>query len=283
VAARHAANHREPTKYFEYFGLNRSQADRFLDAVRHVLSDEPITREALASAVARHTQVRELESIIIGSRWGGPLKPSALRGDLCFGPNRGRNVTFVRPSAWLGRSVEQEPESALREICRRYLSCFGPVAPKQFARWWDISMQRATTLFDSLSEETKEVDIAGRRCVVLKRDLQHILDSETESTVRLLPLFDAYTFNLVREHSLIPAEHLGRVFRAQGWISAVVLVNGCVMGTWEHTNTHTHTAIAVSMFQKPESWIIDMLSVEAERLADFMGCRTSIRMEVLSC
>ena len=31
------------------------------------------------------------------SGWGTLLKPLAWQGDMCFGPNRGSRVTFMRP------------------------------------------------------------------------------------------------------------------------------------------------------------------------------------------
>jgi hypothetical protein len=33
---------------------------------------------------------------------------------------------------------------------------------------------------------------------------------------------------------LLPQAYKGRVFRPQGWISVVVLVDGCMRGVWEH-------------------------------------------------
>ena len=44
--------------------------------------------------------------------WGTFLGPVAQRGLLSFGPPAGRNVTFVRPSAWLGRPISPEELAA---------------------------------------------------------------------------------------------------------------------------------------------------------------------------
>lgn len=86
-----------------------------------VLGREPMTREDLATAVAREAGVPHLRELILASNWGSPLKPSAFRGDLCFGPNQRQHVTFVNPRAWLGDWPTIEPLRAFQEIAR--LSC----------------------------------------------------------------------------------------------------------------------------------------------------------------
>src|ERR687884_667015 len=102
VAARSVLDTRNWLGYFTYFGLTPAQYDAFIAAVPQVLGSEPMTREQFAAAIAEHTGVPELHSLILTKGWGTPLKPSAWRGELCFGPNQGRNVTFVRPSEWIG-------------------------------------------------------------------------------------------------------------------------------------------------------------------------------------
>jgi hypothetical protein len=53
--------------------------------------------------------------------------------------------------------------------------------------------------------------------------------------VNLLPLFDAYVLGLGRDlEPLLPKSYQRRVFRPQGWVSAVVLVDGVIRGVWEY-------------------------------------------------
>src|SRR3954470_21677481 len=140
VAARSVYEARNWLAYFYYFGISEAQYHAFMAAVPQVLGDEPMTREALAAEVAQRLDDPELTEKLLASSWGSLWKPSAWRGDLCFGPNQGRNVTFVRPAAWLGVPEDRhqmEPYEALQEVGRRYLSAYGPAIPENFARWWD--------------------------------------------------------------------------------------------------------------------------------------------------
>jgi hypothetical protein len=54
-----------------------------------------MTREQLADGIAKRADNPNLRGVLL-SGWGALLKPSAFRGDLCFGPNQGQNVTFGR-------------------------------------------------------------------------------------------------------------------------------------------------------------------------------------------
>jgi hypothetical protein len=56
----------------------------------------------------------------------------------------------------------------------------------------------------------------------------------TRNSIRLLPIFDSYLLAHRQKDHLLSAKHYKRVYRNQGWISAVVLIDGEVMGVWSH-------------------------------------------------
>ncbi len=107
--------------HFASYGLSPAQHEALLSSVPQVVGREPVTREQLASALEKRTDIAHLRDLILSSSWGTPLKQSAIRGDLCFGPKQGQNVTFVNPRAWIDEWPSIEPEQAVREMIRRYL------------------------------------------------------------------------------------------------------------------------------------------------------------------
>jgi hypothetical protein len=273
VAARSMHDSRNWAGYFAYYGITPAQQEAFLSAVPHVLSDTPMTRQQLADAIARHTGVSALRELILASGWGSPLKPSAFRGDLCFGPNQGQNVTFVNPRAWAGSWPSIEPERALQDIARRYLQAYGPATREDFARWWwgGGGITTAKKIFQSLEDELEEVDVEGWRAIALRATLAPIQRLEAPSAIQLLPLFDAYTVGLGRDvEPLLTRASKRRVFRPQGWISAVVLVNGSIQGVWQHAIKRGQTVITVQMFSSPTRATQKGIAAEAERLAEFL-------------
>ncbi|HEY1353948.1 MAG TPA: winged helix DNA-binding domain-containing protein [Ktedonobacteraceae bacterium] len=264
--------------YFAYYGLTPAQQEAFLSAVPQVLGREPLTRQQLAEALVRQTGIAQLRDLILASSWGTPLKPSAFRGDLCFGPTRGQMVTFVNPRAWPDEWQSFEPEQAMREIVRRYLRAYGPATPEDFARWWwggkgKVSARR---LFRDLAEELAEVEVEGWQAFALRATLGSMLGCEaayTAEQVRLLPLFDAYTIGMPRDREpLLALAHKAQVFRPQGWISAVVLVNGSVQGVWHATSRRSQTIVRVHLFRSPPTSAVRTgIESEVERLRDFFA------------
>ncbi len=266
--------------YFAYYGLDAAQRDAFFVAVPQVLEQGPLTRQHLAEALAKHTGIAHLRDFILASSWGSPLKPSAFRGDLCFGPSQGSQVTFVNPRAWCGEWEAIERQVAQQEIARRYLQAYGPATPDDFAVWWGMGGQKvmARKLFQSLRDELEEVDVEGWRAFALHTTVESLQHAEPAETVHLLPLFDAYTIGIPREHEPVLARaHKGKIFRPQGWISAVVLVNGSIQGVWRHTVRRAQTTIKVQLFTSPTAVIRQGVEAEAERLAGLF--KTSVAVE----
>jgi hypothetical protein len=262
------------------FGITPEQAEAFLAAVPQVLGDQPMRREQLAAAVAEYTGEPDLARKLLGSSWGSLWKPSAWRGELCFGPNQGRNVTFVRPRAWLGAWQEAEPYPALQEIARRYLRVYGPTTPDKFGLWWGIGITAGRKVFQSLADEMEEVEVEGWRGFALRDTLEGMQRVEPREAVRLLPLFDAYILGLDRKFEVIlPQEYRRRVFRPQGWISAVVLAGGVVKGTWEYQARGGQTIVTVRPFAPLARIILEGVAAEAERLGGFWQTEVVVEYE----
>ncbi len=279
VAARAAQTIRRPPSYYTYHGVTPAELEAIIDAIPQVLNDTPMTREQLAGAIAERAGQPNLGQVLL-SGWGALLKPSAFRGDLCFGPSQGQNVTFVRPGRWIGEWQPLDPQEALQEMARRYLAAYGPAPAADFARWWGFQEGPAKKLFRSLGDEIEEVDVEGWPAWALRATLEHLQALEAPRSVNLLPQFDAYVIGLSRDcEPLLPAAYKGRVFRPQGWISAVVLVDGRMAGTWEYDSQRSQTTVKVSMFKPAAAGVKEGIAAEAERLGNFLNTKVVLVYE----
>lgn len=284
VAARQTRPYRYWIKNFAAYGVSESQYERFLAAVPQVLGDQPLTRAQLAAAAAEHTGVAQLRPALTESHWGSTLKPSAFRGDLCFGPSRGRNVTFVRPRDWLGRWREVDPPTALREVIVRYLDVYGPATPRDFGRWWGAGTALAKRAFHELtaSGELAAVDVEGWQAFALRDSLASLEGRPPTGIVRLLPSFDPYTHGLIDCEPLLPQALRNLVFRPQGWVSAVVVLDGRIAGVWDRTSKARRTAVDVRMFSTPSRSVREAIVAEAERLHGFLDADIAVGVATLA-
>jgi hypothetical protein len=280
VAARDWQQNARWSNYFAEFGISEAQQETYLAAIPYVLEQGPLTRPQLADAVAKHTGLAHFRDFMLSTSWGTPLKPSAYRGELCFGPGQGKTATFMNPRAWMGAWQPIEPKMAIQELTRRYLRAYGPATADDFAFWWGCSRTLAKELFHSLADELEEVEVEGWRAFALRATLPIIQSVEPAKRVHLLPLFDAYTIGAPRDcEPLLAQTHKRKVFNLQGWTFAVVLVDGSIQGVWRSTVQRSRTIISVSLFSSSTPTIRKGIEAEAERLSHIFEKKVVLEYE----
>ena len=208
----------------------------------------------------------------LGQGFGAYLKPAAFRGRLCFGPGDGQKVRFTRPDVWLGHEIERpDGEEALREIARRYLAVHGPATREDLRRWWATTPAAAGKLLRSLEDAT-EVELDGDPHWMLGADADAAAALPAASGVRLLPAFDQYVIAATKQaEHFLPGDFRDRIYRPQGWISPVLLVDGEMAGVWRHERKGRRLEVVVEPFGRLQRGARPAIREEAERLAAYLG------------
>lgn len=266
--------------WLRYFGVTADQMRRLQDAIGEVLSDRPMTRLALAEALAAQLDDPSFAAKVTGS-WGTFLKPAAGRGLLCFGPDDGRNVTFVNPAAWLGSAMPEPDPATLGAVLERHLGTFPGSSKGELARWWGVSVGELRAGFASAGDRLAVIGIEGVKAYVRAADLDELAAIEPSTTVRLLGGFDPYTLSLQKEaEPLLPAARRSLVSREAGWISAVVLVGGRVAGTWTHDLAPKRTRVELSPWRRLTKSERRAVDAEAARIGAFLAPGVPVELVV---
>lgn len=255
--------------WLTYVGMSEPELMKLIDAIGDAIDGTPKTRQEILAEVVRGRSARVHE--MLSSGWGGVFKPVARRGLLCFGPSRGQSVTFVRPQEWLGGWRQIDPEQALVEVARRYLRAYGPATRTDFARWWGNWPGVGTAAWAGLAGELAAVTVEGRRADVLQADLGAVTAARSSGSVRLLPPFDPYLMGHAGRGHLFEPVYAPRVSRVAGWISAVVLVDGRVAGTWKHAAARQTLTVTVEPFRRMTAKTLAEVRRQAESLARSLG------------
>jgi len=255
--------------WLKYMQVTEQELWKIVDEISAALDGKPLTREELIAVVGKGKSERIRE--LLRSGWGGMLKPAARNGRLCFGPNRGPSVTFVRPSDWLGSWHEVEPERALPEVARRYLRAYGPATKIDFARWWGAWPGIGNAAWSALEGELVKVSVEGARLDILGNDLDAVGSAQMEGAVQLLPAFDPYVLGHATRDHLVERAQLAKVSRTAGWISAVVLVNGSVAGTWTHVVARNTLRVSVEPFRRLQAAVTSDVRARAGELGRALG------------
>jgi uncharacterized protein YcaQ len=263
-----------PTRWKKHFGLTLKELDSLTSAIGQALDGSVMTREELAKEVGRITGSRKFAAKLAEGSWGTILKPAAFRGHLCFGPSQGQLVCFTRPGSWLKEQIAAlDPEIATATIARRFLAAYGPATYHDLHRWWGGNgVSTVRQWIAALGEEASPVDLDGTKAWMLAADVAEMRDFQATQSVRLLPAFDQYVV-AASHHAerLLPGNFRSRVYRPQGWISPVLLVNGRMEGIWRHEVKGNRIEVAIEPFVKIPQWARRGAEQEAERLANFFG------------
>jgi hypothetical protein len=116
------------------------------------------------------------------------------------------------------------------------------------------------------------VSVDGWGAAVLRDDLAALRRAGCERPpVRLLPYFDGFLLGHKEREHLVAARNRKRVYRAQGWIAPVVLVDGRVAGVWAHAREGNRLRVRVTKFTALSRHLVAAIGEEARDLGRFLG------------
>jgi hypothetical protein len=253
--------------------------------------DQPLTRPEIAERVSQRLGVQT--QAIHGGGWGSRRRLAAVpvgeltypvvdllhlagaRGVVCYGPNRSNEPTFVRADAWIPGWQDFSVEQAEDMLLRRYLLAFGPATVADFASWIGTTLTEAREIWARQQADFAPVNVEGWDAVVLREDLDELMQAGFERPlVRLLPYFDTFLLGHKEREHLVAIEHRPDVYRAQGWIAPVVLVDGRASAVWEHAWEGKGLCVKVVKFASLSRQIIAGIQEEAQDLGRFLGIST---------
>lgn len=242
--------------------LTSEQTEAVLAAVEHAVADAELTVDELTDAVVATVGSWAGDPVMDAfqgkwPRWRQVMHLAGVRGAMCFGPNRGRNVTYTNPRRWLpGLTPAPDPVPRLLD---RYLHAYGPSTPERFANWVGAPPAWARAVFDSAELEPVEVD--GTPAWVSEGDVE--VPDEPPRGLRLLPYFDAYAYAVgndkARLYPGVAAERAAGNFQ-------VLLVDGVVGGRWHQRRSGRRVAITVEPFGGLSKALLRELDEQVERV-----------------
>ncbi len=125
---------------------------------------------------------------------------------------------------------------------------------------------------------TVEVDAEGQCAWVLARDVHDMVSAKSPDAARLLPAFDPWVIGASRgAAALLEPRHKALVYRGQGWISPVLLVNDRMVGVWRHAREGGRLLVEIEPFGRLPAWVRAQVEAEAEWLAAFLDCGLELR------
>jgi hypothetical protein len=154
----------------------------------------------------------------------------ALEGDVCFGPRKGKQPTFVRLDEWLPAAKSLPRDEALATLALRYFTGHGPATSTDLAWWSGLTLTEARRAAQSASDRLARETYAGA---------EYWFDPGAPSApvshdAFVLPAFDELLVGYRDRSPVWSAPHASGVVGG-GLSTPVVVVDGRVVATWRRT------------------------------------------------
>jgi len=258
----------------EHVRLTPEQTDEVVEAIADALRDAELTVDELTEAIVRRTGSWAGDPVMeafqgLWPRWRQAEHTAANRGAVCFGPNRGRKVTYTSPHRWLPGFQPAAGPAALAELVRRYLHAYGPATPAQFAQWLGMPPRWATELFGTLAAQLQRVEVDGGPAWAVAGDTA--APSTSPQGVRLLPYFDAYAVGCHPRELLYPGRAGERALAVgQGGHYPVLLIDGTVAGVWHQRRSGRRLDLTVEPLDPLTRRQRSELDEQVQRVAEIL-------------
>jgi len=252
------------------YGVTEKEAREIKDAALETLGAGPTTRRSLTQRVLTQIKVGKKGRYWFEKGFWGAAQQGIVEGTICYGTQTGGEVTLVRVDQWLPKQKIVTEKEAQIFLLRRFFSAYGPATFHDFSKWAGVSVPEARATGELLKDELLKVNAEGNTALILRSDYARLRNSALEGhTLRLLPNFDPYMLAHVEKDHIVDSRYYKRVYRNQGWISPVILLNGRAIGMWSIQGGTKQSVLEIEPFGNFSKKIRTMIEDEAAGLARF--------------
>jgi hypothetical protein len=257
------------------FGITAQEAETLNRATLEAIEVGALPMRELAFRVRPRVSSRVRAWM---DRVWNPARLALVEGLICYGPDRGQQVTFVRVDQWLPGQRKIAEDEAQPLLLMKFLRTYGPATLRDFSNWSGIPVRDARAVWERVAGELTEVSLGGRGAWLLRKDLAELQGARLRGAlVNLLPAFDSFLLAHAEKGHLVEPHHYKRVFRSLGQISPVVLLDGRIAGTWRQKIAgKTAWAVSVELFAEASRAIRKRIEEQAARHGEFLGRRAQV-------
>jgi uncharacterized protein YukE len=269
--------------------LTPKQAEQIVDAIGHALEDAELTIDELDQAVMKLAGKWAGDRVMpafqdLWPRWRQAVVTAAYRGVLCFGPNKGRRVTYTNPRRWFPGFKPASEDQAIGAVMRRYLSAYGPATPQQFAQWIGAPAAWAVEQFERHPRLLTKINFDGTPAWVASSDTAMPGESDAKGSVLLLPYFDAYAVGSHPRSQLFPGGAATRALAPSGQAGnyPVLLIDGVVAGVWHQRRSGRQIEVTVEPLTRLTASQLRALEHQVVRIGEILEGKARLTVGTVS-
>ena len=196
----------------------------------------------------------------------------AQDGVVCCGPRDGKQQTFVLLDEWVPSQKKNLRDEALANFAERYFNSHGPATEKDFAWWTGLTIGEARTILEAAKSHLHAVTLGGQTYWSGNQP-RYLVARET---AYLLPSFDEFLVGYTDRTALVDRRFAKRMHPGGGILSATIILNGRVIGTWSRSAKKDSIQIRLQTFQSVNTKTRSLIEQAAAGYGRFTGKRSNI-------
>lgn len=230
--------------------------------VKALQGDMYLTRQELKTILTNmgiETNVQRLAHIIM---W------AELDGLICSGPRREKQFTYALMDERVVRAKRLSREQALAKLAINYFTSHGPAQLEDFSWWSGLAVKDARVALDSIKSKLKQATLDGKTYWFSNRTK---VTASKSPFALLLSIYDEYTIAYKDRGDISVVRDIERMISMGNALTAVIVLNGKVAGTWNKTLKKNTVKIRLNPFRKFSKDEQDALESEVARYGKFVG------------
>ncbi len=202
-----------------------------------------------------------------GQRLGHIVMHAELDGLICSGPRRGKQFTYALLDERAPERKEIGRDEARATLALRYFSSHGPAQLKDFAWWSGLSARDVQEALDSVESKLASETLDNKTYYFLPTT-----DMKPESpTAFLLSIYDEYTIAYKDRSDMSEGRDIERMISMGNALTAVMIMNGKVVGTWKRVLKKNAVEISLQPFRELGESEKEAFESEVARYGRFLG------------
>ena len=212
------------------------------------------------------------------------LYRAAWDGLICFGPNNGKEPSFVLLDEWIPEYRKYTGNVALKELALRYFSSHGPATMSDYVWWSGVKVSDARTVIELASSALSTEQIEGRTYHYVKQARR--LPSEENQTY-LLPAFDEYLLDYKDRQVVLGGSQTKETLKnnksnfvhSNGVFLPTVVIDGRVSGVWKNKVGTKKVVVTVNLFRKLEAAQQSSIKEAADSYGAFLEQPVELKLD----
>jgi hypothetical protein len=199
-------------------------------------------------------------------RMGYLMMRAELDGIVCSGARRGKQFTYALLDERAPNARTLPREEALAELAHRYFVSRGPATVHDFAKWSGLTVSDATRGVESIKAQLAREMIDGKTWWFR----QSARPSPKTSAAFLLSIYDEYVSSYKDRSAIVDAGVVAKLKRMGNALTAIIVVEGRIVGTWKREVGAGSVAIKTSILTPLTNAQKKAVRDAASRYADFL-------------